>query len=368
MIHKDDKPKTITSAHGAVTSSRRYYSCPPCKTHSFPVDVTIGLEKGYTRIARRFIGRCCGLGAYRVAADNLGELCGIHLSHPTIGKIADDTAAEMETILASHPVFRELFQKAKGQVEFYADGTCVHIRNADGTHEWRDMKTGALVKREIGPSALPVEYGTRELPKPTVVSAFAAIESKTEFQERCQKERRRLGVGGVSSTLGDGAPWIWNVAEAVFDKTDECLDIYHALEHVSDCGKVLYRDATTSKAWFERMRLVLLSEGLEGIVRELQSLLGELKGKSKKVQSQRESVVSLQKYLGKHSERLNYCERLAAGRVIGSGLIEGACKNLVGKRLKQTGACWRLERANRIAILCATLYSEQWKLCWKCTH
>jgi hypothetical protein len=66
--------------------------------------------------------------------------------------------------------------------------------------------------------------------------------------------------------------------------------------------------------------------------------------------------------------RLNYCERLAAGRVIGSGLIEGACKNLVGKRLKQTGACWRLERANRIAVLCAALYSDQWKLCWKSTH
>jgi hypothetical protein len=68
-----------------------------------------------------------------------------------------------------------------------------------------------------------------------VVSAFAAIESKAEFQERCHKERRRLGVGGVSSTLADGAPWIWSLAEAVFGKTDECLDIFHALEHVSDC-------------------------------------------------------------------------------------------------------------------------------------
>jgi len=91
----------------------------------------------------------------------------------------------METILASSPVFREIFQKAKGKVEFYADGTCVHIRNADGTHEWRDMKTGALVKRECGTSAKPEEYSTRELPEPTVVSAFAAIENKAEFQERC---------------------------------------------------------------------------------------------------------------------------------------------------------------------------------------
>ena len=142
----------------------------------------------------------------------------------------------------------------------------------------------------------------------------------------------------MSSTVADGSPWIWSLSESVFGKTDECLDIFHALEHVSDCGKVLYRDAETSKAWFERMRLVLLSEGFAGMERELQWVLGELKGKSKK--AQRESVESLLKYLGRHESRLNYCERLASGRVIGSGLIEGACKNLVGKRLKQTGACW----------------------------
>ena len=76
----------------------------------------------------------------------------------------------------------------------------------------------------------------------------------------------------------------------------------------------------------------------------------------------RMSVESLLEYLRKHAGRL------AEGRVIGSGLIEGACKNLVGRRLKQTGACWRLERANRIAVLCAALYSNQWKLCGKTTH
>jgi len=48
---------------------------------------------------------------------------------------------------------------------------------------------------------------------------------------------------------------------------------------------------------------------------------------------QLDAVDSLLEYLRNNAERLNYRERLAAGRVIGSGLIEGACKNLVGKRL-----------------------------------
>ena len=169
-----------------------------------------------------------------------------------------------------------------------------------------------------------------------------------------------MGVGGVTSTLADGAPWIGSLVEAVFGKTEECLDIFHALEHVSDCGKVLHRDAESSKAWFERMRLVLLAEGFAGMEREWQSLEEGLQGESKT--SQRESVVLLRKYLGRHKDRLNDGERLAAGRAIGSGLIEGVCKNLVGRRWKQTGACWRVERANRIAVLCAALYSDKWKM------
>ena len=148
----------------------------------------------------------------------------------------------------------------------------------------------------------------------------------------------------------------------MFGKTEECLDIYHGAENISDCGKVLFAE-TESKEWFERMRMVLLSEGLAGVERELSSLLS---GKLKK--SVRAKITLLLEYFRNNSERLKYAERLALGRAIGSGLIEGACKNLVGKRLKQTGACWRLTRANRIAILCATLYSSQWKIAWKNTY
>ena len=74
--------------------------------------------------------------------------------------------------------------------------------------------------------------------------------------------------------------------------------------------------------------------------RELLSLKVGLK------ESQVKSVDSLLEYFRGNAGRLDYCDRLAVGRVIGSGLIEGACKNLVGRRLKQTGACWRIDRAN----------------------
>jgi hypothetical protein len=297
--------------------------------------------------------------SYRATSDNIQSFCGFRLSHTTTGKIAAQTADELAERMQDNLAVREEFQAAKGETEFYTDGVFVHIRNEDGVAEWCETKVGAFVKRERGKSATPEDCESRKLPEPAVVSAFAAIESKDEFQERCQRERRRLGVGGVKSTLADGAKWIWSLVFLLFGKTMECLDIYHAAQHISDCGKVLFGAGEEATEWFERLRLVLLSEGYPGMEQELLPLLKNVpRGKKRK------KVRLLLKYFRRNKDRLHYRERLAAGRTIGSGLIEGACKNLVGRRLKQTGACWRKERANKIAILAALLYSDQWKHCW----
>jgi len=360
---EDKKPKTLISAHGEIKIKRRYHYCTPCKKYSYPVDVTLGIPKRYTNGSKRMVARCVTQTSYEIAQDNLAELCQIYLSPTTIGKVAEETAGEVEERLKTHPDVRRNFQQAKGETEFYADGAFVHILNNDDTREWREFKIGAFAKRPAGGFALPSEWATRKFPKPTAVYAFASIVNKEEFQDLCQQVRRTLGVGGVTSALGDGAKWIWNIVRAVFGKTNECLDIYHGAEHISDCGKVLITGTTERKEWFERLRMVLLSEGLSGMEREFSSLLA---GKLKK--SDREKIESLLEYFRHNAHRLNYAERLAQGRAIGSGLIEAACKSLVGKRLKQTGACWRLARVNRIATLCAALYSDKWEAAWKTTH
>jgi hypothetical protein len=137
----------------------------------------------------------------------LEELCGIQLSHTKIGEIADEVAGKIEDQHENNPAFRDalrdVFQEADGETEFYADGTCIRTRNDAGEVEYREVRVGAYAKRVPGESEPPERWAKRKLPKPSAVSAFAAIESAKEFQERCQDERRRLGVGGVTSALGD---------------------------------------------------------------------------------------------------------------------------------------------------------------------
>ena len=69
-------------------------------------------------------------------------------------------------------------------------------------------------------------------------------------------------------------------------------------------------------------------------------------------------------YFAAHTGRLNYAHRLHTGRSIGSGMVEGAAKNLVGKRRKQTGARWVVANADAMASLCCLSYSDQWDLYW----
>ncbi|GHT30487.1 hypothetical protein FACS1894214_0440 [Planctomycetales bacterium] len=200
------------------------------------------------------------------------------------------------------------------------------------------------------------------MPKPSVNMAMATLDKIDEFTERCKEFRFNLGVGGGVSVLGDGAHWIWNLSEHLFGNTAECLDIFHAAEHISGCGKVLFPDSDIQrKSWFEDTRMLLLRKGFAGVNEELQRLL-----KSDLFDAdQQDEVRLLQTYLCNNRERLHYRERLFEGRAIGSGVVEGACKNLVGRRLKQTGACWRQRQAEKMTVLCAALYSNQWIHCWK---
>ena len=50
---------------------------------------------------------------------------------------------------------------------------------------------------------------------------------------------------------------------------------------------------------------------------------------------------------------------------MGSGQVKGACKSMVGKRLKQTGARWRVRNLNRMLSLCALRYSDTWEDYWR---
>src|SRR5262249_28944354 len=138
------------------------------------------------------------------------------------------------------------------------------------------------------------------------------------------------------------------------------LDIFHALEHVGACANAVYGEGSEeARRWRDRGREALLSAGLPGIEALITASRARVRAARK-----REALEALRGYFSRQKEHLGYAERLGSGRSIGSGLVEGSCKQVIGRRLKQTGARWTIRRANRMATLCCALHGDTWKPYW----
>jgi hypothetical protein len=356
--HGGYRPKDRINVFGKVTLERRYDECLPCHLPEHVADKPFGLEDRYSKGLRRLAVFAATGKSYRKGSESLEEFLGVQLSHNTVRELCHQESPKMEEWYQTSAEVRKDFIETPGVVEVTMDGTCVNT-----TEGAREVKIGLVSKRELGESALPEQWDDRKLPSIGASIAFAAVEDKEQFQERFQYWRRHLCLGssGDISALGDGAVWIWSIILLVFGKVRGCLDIYHALEHLSATGKVLYGEGTKKyEEWQEAAKKDLLAGGFEFIEKRLARV--ELEEWNL---SQQESLRQLRGYLENNRERLRYCERLSEGRAIGSGQVEGACKNLMGERLKQTWAEWKVENVNRMAIICAIRYGEQWKNYWK---
>lgn len=292
------------------------------------------------------------------AAVHLKEFCGLRLSDNTIRAVCQRHGTQMAAWQRRDREAHRAFGASPGDVEFTTDGTSVNTWEG-----WREMRVGIFSKRPRGEPATAKDWEARKLPAAQVRVAFAAIEKSGRFAARWGAWSDRLGIKDPSqvSVLADGARWIWEESSLHFPGAREVLDIYHALEHVAETAKVLHGEATeAAKAWSETGRTALLTGGWPAMRQHLQSSRAEASKKAP-----RESLKALAGYLGRNSQRLAYAQRLAEGRAIGSGQVEGACKHMIARRLKQTGARWRVARVNRMANLCSLLYSDHWDSYWE---
>lgn len=345
------------TALGLLTIQRTYFTCQACRAGGYPLDQRLGINGFLTRQATRLACRAGARHSFAEAEDLLADLCGWHISDERLRQACHEEARRIADWQAHDPAATAAFPKASGVIEFQTDGVKVNTDTG-----WRDVKIGIFAKRPLGASATPAEWDTRVLPKPSVRQAFAAIEAIDTFAPRWRTWMTRLGISACASitVLGDGAEWIWDHAAEQFPGAAGVLDIYHASTYIADAGKALFGEGTAAAtAWLDQGRHSLLTDGWIGICTHIAATLAQ-----ENTPERHAAVQGLTNYLAKHTERLNYCLRLYQGKSIGSGMVEGAAKNLIGKRLKQTGARWKVANVNKMAELCCLNYSNQWTDYW----
>ena len=287
-----------------------------------------------------------------------GNCANFGFSDETIRQLTESAGQEVDRWLLRSEGAIENLKKANGNVEFYTDGTSVNTRQG-----WREMRLSvwASVHQAIPP--IP-RNGTRvRCPNRRLGRLSAGVQSSEELGPQWSEIARRLGLGqgfGVS-VLADGARWIWKQVAAHLPRGGCVVDVYHVSEHLHACGRSLYGDHTPqARCWAEARLATVLRAGPMELLRELQQAALVTPPEA----GGRKALEGLIEYLKPNIDGLWYRDRLKRGLAIGSGMVEGACKTVVGRRLKCNDARRKVENADRLASLCCLLYCEQWASFW----
>jgi len=339
---------------------RRYWQCRCGSDGGYLADDILGLQGRHSRVLQKHACRLAADVSFAKSSEHIEEMLLVKICPETLRTIVENHGAAMARFQPTDTVSIENFQKAEGEVEFTIDAGKVNTCE-DG---WKDLKIGVIQKRKSGE---PIELGNwdkERLPAPTARLAFARIASIKSFSRDWPECLRRLGVDQWAElhVLGDGASWIWKAVERKLTGCVQTLDIYHASERLSKAAKRLFGEGTVeTKAAFERGRALLIANGWQGVCQWIGEYL--IVDDITEQERRRKVLEGVTVYFSKHTTRLNYAERLASGRAIGSGAVEGEAKTL-GLRLKARGARWRRSNVRSMSALVCGRYSDHWEAYW----
>ena len=182
---------------------------------------------------------------------------------------------------------------------------------------------------------------------PDSTTYVGAIETAEEFGERLYVEAWNRGWSRAQKkiVIGDGAEWIWNVANQHFPGAAQIVDLFHARQHLWDLARRLHpNDEAGQKRW------MLVHQGLldNGKIKKLTVALRSIRTDNPELA---EKLRTAADYFHRNALRMRYPKFRRQHLFVGSGVIEAGCKTVIGSRLKQSGMFWTIRGANAILSL-----------------
>ncbi len=357
--HAGRRPKTFTTALGEMRLQRAWYHCGACGKGFAPRDRALGLDGGsLSPAALRMTGLAAARASFAEGSALLRELAGLGIDPKSVERHAEalgrEVADDERRVVEAEPNHARTLYLG-------VDGTGVPVRKSETEGRKGKRPDGSARTRE---AKLAVVWSAESLDSqgaptrdPDSATHNAAIETAAcrdadaeppPFARRVLREARRRGFESAErqAVLGDGAAWIWNLADEHFPRAIQIVDVFHAKEHLFETAKAIHGPGSDlAQAWGRRRRREL-DEG------RLDDLIAALAAHAPTCEAARRDVG----YFSRNRQRMRYPEFRAAGLRIGSGVVEGACKNVVGTRLKRGGMHWSVDGANAIiALRCAVL-------------
>ncbi len=368
-----ERPKELVTLLGKVTVVRPYYQCLPaadpeagrdCTHGEAPADERWGVqERRTTGGVQKLISYLSARLTFEEAAETLCRSVPIGMSgrqalslmRPVGEALATAEDRQVKTLQAQAKQARSQPQEPKPTKEIERlyielDGVLARMRRGSVPMEkeerqrkgdvYREIKAGAVFRAERGPKRSELAPGVYvDTPAQDSVRYVARRTAKGGFDWLLYQLALQGGLEQAEQVVvvGDGAPWIWNLAAEHFPGAVQILDLYHAKEHVWDVAHAVFGRGTAAGTVWATHACSLLEQGQsEALVGAIQ-VLPPIPPEPGQARSIPERAVD---YFTTNAARMRYPVFRAQGMHIGSGIAEAACKTIVSTRAKRSGMRW----------------------------
>jgi len=252
-----------------------------------------------------------------------------------------DTSGFLHTIQSKAPVHKKAVTLAMSM-----DSTSVLIRQQG----WKHATAATVSTYDSQGNRLDTVYIGR-MPEKGKVQAKRLLEQ--EVEAITEKHDFKYTV-----CIADGARDLWLFFRKKYPNAIHVVDFFHVCEHLSKLSELLFSDSTEAKAWYNKQKIVLKEdpEGASKVIRAARYRRSKAKHNPE--------IESELKYLQRNRKRMNYFELQQNNLPIGSGVVEAACKNLIGTRMKKSGMRWTLTGGQTILTLRSLILSNRWEQFW----
>jgi hypothetical protein len=370
------RAKTIDTVLGPVRIRRAYYHCAGCGHGVVPRDAELGVgQASMSPGLAKMTARAAAAVPFAKAASLLAELAGVDLATKRVERSAEAAGsaaaraagARADAICSRQVVPLPPPAPAPDMLYIAVDGTGVPMVTAETEGRPGKGEDGKAHTREVKLACLFTQTAVNDeghpVRDPGSSTYLATFEPAARFAQLVDAEARRRGCEHIRQLvmLGDGAVWIWNIADELFPAATQIVDPYHAREHVHDLANLATRLLRQSHPDWLTERLAELDAG------DIAALTAA--GRSLKftgsLARDRDRQLG---YFEVNAHRMRYAHFRELGMFVGSGAVEAGCKAVIGQRLKLSGMRWAIPGATSIATLRCHEASGQWEDIWQRPH
>jgi hypothetical protein len=372
---KELRNKKFLSVVGTVEVRRPYYLCSHCSKGQFPADGELGIADLESSPGVRRMEAVVGAEMpFAPACEPMKVLAGLEVPAKTIERAAESIGAaiarrdKQEIDRAKQLVLPIVLKQTIPKMYVLMDGVQIPVVAAEAEGRTgriegqrartRECKLGAVFTQTT------VDNEGRPIRESDSTTYVGAIETADEFGYRIYTEAWRRGWEWATTkiVIGDGAVWIWNLADRHFPSAVQIVDLYHARQHLWDIAALLYpHDAAAKKRWMIPMKDLLDHGRTELLVEWLREIAA---GHAETQPGLAEEIGKEADYFDTNTPRMRYPEFREKGFFVGSGVIEAGCKAIVGVRLKQSGMFWTVQGANAITALRCCRFNGRFEDYW----